>query len=217
MVVNFSRGATPGVDHQVGHGVGDRDERVAPGRCPTFAESEDFPGQWALIRMERRAVDRMHHGRHVQRGGGHAAEDAGLGAVGVDHVGLEATDRGLNVSIGERVGQRSDLSLQSWRNFQRHSPCPGPRQQVAFVQARRPSQQQHVVAVAVQEILAAQQRVFLRAAEHEPGDDMEDFHGLLDWSIVLLLGICGEILFLLSLYHSMRGVLWASRSSLAGA
>ena len=89
MVVNFSARRHAGGHHQLGHGVGDADQGVAAAGGPALARPRERPRRGALVRMKRRAVYGVDDGRGVQAPGGRPAEDAALGAMGMDDVGVE--------------------------------------------------------------------------------------------------------------------------------
>ncbi len=173
----FARGHA-GRDHQIGHGVGHADDGVASLRGPAFAGLKEQPRPPALVRMERRAVDRVDHGRHAQRPGGGAAEHSALGAVRMNHVGPKSPQRPFELPIADGVAPRMDRPAQRGDDFQRHPPCPGPIQQTPFRPQRRPGDQQHVVAVLAEQVFAAEHGVFLCSAEDQSRDDVGDTHGL---------------------------------------
>ena len=111
------------------------------------------------------------------RAGGHAAQKPALAAVRVDDVGLEVA-----------------RSRVRWRGSWRHRAADGSRGaatgticsgtpraacigfEASLRPERRTGDQQHVVAVVAEQILAVEQRVLLRAAEDQPRDDVSDPH-----------------------------------------
>ena len=84
--MNFVPRRDPGVHQQVGHRVGDADQRMATPRGVRFAPAKQVSGRRVLIRMEGRPVDRVHDGGNPQGVRGQPAQDAALGAVRVNHV-----------------------------------------------------------------------------------------------------------------------------------
>jgi hypothetical protein len=80
----------------------------------------------ALVGMEGSPVHAVHDGRNAQPVGGQTAENSGLGAVGVDDVGLEVAKHAFEVQIGEPVANGVDCPAHLRDDFEGHPPCPGP-------------------------------------------------------------------------------------------
>ena len=85
-----------GGDQTLGHRVGHANQVVAAPGGVLFAAAKKRARCHALVFVERRTVNRMHDGGHVERVRRDAAEHAPLRTVGVHHVGLEFTQNLLD-------------------------------------------------------------------------------------------------------------------------
>ena len=174
----FARGDA-GRDEQIGHRVGHAHQRVTAAGGVAFAPAQDGLRPPALVRMKRRAVDRVHDGRHALRMGRRSAQQPRLAAVRVHDVGTKSCDRPPDLIVTLPVAQRMNLAPQRRKHFDRHAATLHALHQAAFGAQRRAGDEQHVVAVDPQEIFAREDRVFLSAAQNESRDKMNDPHAAL--------------------------------------
>ncbi len=163
------------VDHQVGHGIGNANHSMAASGGGTFAEFVKFADRHVLVRIKRSAVNAVNDGRHSEFPSGGTAQDTGFGAVRVNHIGLEFAQNPAQFPICPEIVPRMNVANQrrhdnGWYGFRR---TPHER---AFRSGCWPGDEEYVVTVVANQVFATQKRVFLRAADDEPRDNVGDFH-----------------------------------------
>ena len=95
----------------------------------------------------------------------------------MDDVGPIPPQGLLDPPVTDRIAPGMDGAPQRGNDFHRHPPCPCPLEEASFRPQWRPSDQEDVVAVDAQQILAGQERIFLSPAKDQPGDDVGNSHG----------------------------------------
>jgi hypothetical protein len=160
----------------VGHVSAHGDQPVRPARSHPLGGAIRKIRQAALVLVERQAVDRVDDTRNAAPPCRAAAEDAGLGGVRVDDVGVNVAEMLREVQIRLQVVPRVDRPHERRHEHGADGQAQGVLDQAAFGPLGRPGEERHFVAEA--RLLAARQEgVLLGAAEDEARDDMDDFHG----------------------------------------
>lgn len=110
--------------------------------------------------------------------GGVSADDACLGGVGVDDVGVELGEEFLELAEGAEVVEGVDGASEEG-NFEVAVGCgAGALDELALGAVGGAGDEGDVVA-AVVEAFAGEEGVFLGAADDEACDDVYDFHGVI--------------------------------------
>ena len=95
----------------------------------------------------------------------------------MDDLRPEPTEGRAELPIGLRVRRRPDGADEFGHQLDLHPLPLGPAEEVALGPLGRAGDERHVVAVAVVQALDREQRVLLRPAEDQAGDDVGDAHG----------------------------------------
>ncbi len=107
-----------------------------------------------------------------------ATQDARLRAVRMDDVRTELAEHALKLLIRRPIVEGIDRAPQRRNDFDRHAAIARPLEQTSLWSQCRASNEQHVIPMQANQILAVEERVLLRATEDQSSDDVSDAHGL---------------------------------------
>ena len=131
--------------------------------------------------MERQAVNRVDD---LHAAGGRPAahlsrrapgEDASLGRMRVNDVGLDLAEQSLQRAVKAPVAERADLAAHGRQHDHAVIARRRPRHQLALRPDRGPGDQRHLMPARSQG-LAGQDRVLLRPAQDQTRDNVADSH-----------------------------------------
>ena len=158
------------------HGVGDGDEVTRGAGGQTFCGSEDRVAQHSLKRTEGRAVNGVDDDGHASAPGGETSEHAGLAAVGVDEVGPAFAQQAGEFEQGERIVPGMDRTDEMPGEAQRAGAISEGGFERAFGSRGGAGDEIDLQARLTAESEDGGDRVFLRATNDQPGDDVGDAH-----------------------------------------
>ena len=118
----------------------------------------------------------MDDGRNFGVAGGEAANDAGFAAVGVDDVGFRVAEFHFEVATGAGVIPGIDGANQFGEFEEFVTTGAGPFDQAALGAGGGTADQGDLVAALVK-TLTGQESVFLRAADDQSCNNVDNFHG----------------------------------------
>ena len=162
-----------------GHRVADADNGVTPPGRPPFQSDVQAVLQWRLERSKRHPVDRVDDRRHLLVPGRGSAEDARLGAVGMNDLRLKPSKGRAEATVRLQVDDGPDRPDQIRKQLNFEAQLRRAVEQIAFRPLGRAGDQRHIVMKMVVKTRDAQERILLGAADDQPRDDMDDSHG---WS-----------------------------------
>src|SRR5260370_38688120 len=111
--------------------------------------------------------------RYVFAPGRSSAQDACLGAMRMDDVRAQLPEGRAKLLEGYEVRKRPDRADQLGQNHNLQAAPGCAVEEVALRAFGRSGNECDIVVIMVMQVLDGQQRVFLRATQDQPGDDVD--------------------------------------------